>query len=61
MTKTNWKVTRFCCTSGMCIQCRAVATGRKRIRVTQIDKLTKDRAEKIAENWHEYDGKAERE
>jgi hypothetical protein len=54
----NWQVTRFCCTSGQCIECRAMANGTKRKRVVQADRLTKKLAETVAKNWSSYDAKA---
>jgi hypothetical protein len=55
----SWKVTRFCCTSGMCLDCRAVARGGKRKRILHIGGLTKEKAEKIAANWPSYGAKVE--
>lgn len=55
----TWRVTRFCCTSGMCIECRAVANGTKRKRIAHADRLTQDRAETIARNWSSYGATAE--
>jgi len=60
MTAT-YRVTRFCCRSGMCIACQAVATGRKRKRVVQADKLTEERAKQYVEGWRDYDAKMEKE
>ena len=54
-----WRVTRFCCTSGMCLTCRAVATGTTRKRIVHIDRLSEARAREIAGNWRSYDAKAE--
>jgi hypothetical protein len=56
--KKNWQVTRFCCTSGMCIYCRAVANGTARIRIVHADKLSEEAAKVMAQNWSSYDAKA---
>lgn len=53
-----WQVTRFCCTSGQCIECHARSTGRQRKRIVHADKLTKPMAELMAKNWSRYDAKA---
>jgi hypothetical protein len=55
-----WQVTRFCCTSGMCIECRAAANGRQRIRIVHADKLTKERADRMVAGWASYDAKVSR-
>jgi hypothetical protein len=58
----NWRVMRFCCTSGMCIHCRAVARGgdvRDRLWVVHADRVTKDYAQECAKNWPSYGAKAE--
>lgn len=55
----NWRVTRFCCTSGMCLDCRAVANGTKRKRVVHADKLTEAKARQMAANWSAHGAEAE--
>lgn len=52
--KGIWQVTRFCCTSGQCITCRASATGGIRKVVVQIDKIDEKAARLIASNWSSY-------
>jgi hypothetical protein len=55
----TWKVTRFCCTSGMCLDCRAVMRGTKRKREDVLTGLTKEKAEEVARNWSSYGAKVE--
>jgi len=59
MAKGVYRVTRFCCRSGMCIECRAVANGTKRKRVIHADGLDKETAERIVAGWAEFDAKLE--
>lgn len=58
-----WKVTRFCCRSGQCVDCKLRGNLHgdmsKRARITHIDKITKSRAQEIARNWNEFDAKTE--
>lgn len=58
-----WKVTRFCCTSGMCVECKLrgnlYGDTRKRKRITHANKLTKPMADKMAANWRSYEAKVE--
>lgn len=56
--KGIWQVTRFCCTSGQCITCRASATHGIRKVVVQIDKIDEKSARTIAANWSSYDALA---
>lgn len=49
----NYKVIRWCCTSGNCINCHDLKYGTKR-RVMQLDKLTKEKATIVADNFREY-------
>lgn len=58
MSEKNWQVTRFCCTSGMCLDCRAVANGKQRKRIVHADNLTKATADKMVAGWSSYDAKA---
>jgi hypothetical protein len=51
----HFSVWRFCCTSGMCIECRAVANGTKRKRVLQMGHLSEASAKQVAANWASYD------
>lgn len=55
----NFKVMLACCTSGMCIRCRACGDKSKRKIVMHIDGLGKDTAEKVAINYKIYDAKVE--
>ena len=60
-----WQVTRFCCTSGQCVDCHR--SGRKyklsmterRQRIIHIDGISKATATNIANNWRDYDAKVE--
>ena len=54
-----WQVTRFCCTSGMCLECRAVANGTKRKRIVHVRNVTKEFADRCAAGWRAYDPKVE--
>lgn len=59
-----WKVTRFCCTSGMCVEChtkrghKPVGSAR-RVRIVHADNLTKSMAERMVAGWSAYDAKVE--
>ena len=60
-----WKVTRFCCTSGQCVDCHRRG-GRykfsmleRRKRITHADNLTKPMAERMADGWRSYDARVE--
>jgi hypothetical protein len=57
--KGNYQVTRWCCLSGNCFDCRAVGNLEKRKRVVQTDKVSKAWAMYVAGNWHHYGAKAE--
>lgn len=52
-----WQVTRFCCTSGMCIDCRAAANGTSRKRIVHADKITRELADRMVSGWKAYDAK----
>ena len=46
-----WQVTRFCCLSGMCFDCRAIVTGGSRKRMVVAENLTEEAAVRLeAEN-----------
>lgn len=53
-----WQVTRFCCTSGQCFECRQRGHGRERI--VHADRLTKKMADTMARNWASYDAMVSR-
>jgi len=57
--KGNWQVTRNCCQSGNCFQCRHVTPLGKCVRVVQADGYSKAYAEYVAKNWKEYGAVAE--
>lgn len=63
MTKTEklYNVTRWCCTSGDCIDChqrresgdyRMFPNTAARVRVVQCKELSKERAERARTNWN---------
>lgn len=58
-----WKVTRWCCRSGMCVSCKLrgnlYGDMKRRARITHADKLTKASADFMCVNWREYDAKTE--
>lgn len=58
-----WKCTRFCCRSGMCIDCKqrgnVYGDLKRRARITHADKLTKAQADKMSSNWREFDAQTE--
>jgi hypothetical protein len=57
-----WKMTRFCCTSGLCVECHKRGNHgemKRRKRIVHADNLTKPMAEKMAANWGSYDPKVE--
>lgn len=60
-----WKVTRFCCTSGQCVDCHLRARPwrfsmeERRARITHASGLTKPLAETMAKNWRSYEAKVE--
>jgi len=58
--KRNYRVTQLCCISGMCLECRAVATGGKRKRIVHADNVTKAYAEQCLTGWAAWEPKAER-
>ncbi len=54
---TTFTVTRWCCTSGLCIDCHNRGNHGnkdKRQRVIQCDNLSKDKAEKVVSGWQSY-------
>jgi hypothetical protein len=60
-----WKVTRFCCTSGQCVDCHLsgrryqVDMKERRKRITHADNLTKSVADQMSANWSLYDARTE--
>ena len=56
---TQYKVTRWCCLSGMCLDCRAEGDKSKRRRVVQADKLDPVMAERYLRGWKHYEPKME--
>jgi hypothetical protein len=54
----RWQVTRFCCLSGMCFDCRAIVTGGPRKRIVVVENVTEQEAAKMAQNWAEYSAEA---
>lgn len=54
-----YRVIRFCCTSGMCIECRAGGDRARRKEVVQASRLTKTMAEKYVKGWVSYGARME--
>jgi hypothetical protein len=57
-----WQVTRWCCTSGYCVDCHNRANGRplgleRRARIVHANNLTKPLAERMVAGWAAYDAK----
>jgi hypothetical protein len=48
----RYQVTRFCCTSGMCIRCQASGDRGKRKRMVHTDRVSKAWANRVAANWN---------
>ena len=53
-----WQVTRFCCLSGMCFDCRAIVTGGSRKRMVVAENVTEEAAVRIAQEWVQYGAEA---
>jgi hypothetical protein len=53
-----WQVTRFCCLSGMCFDCRAIVTGGSRTRLVVAENVTEEAAVRIAQDWVQYGAEA---
>lgn len=59
----NWKVTAWCCTSGLCIDCHRRGNHGsldKRTRRVITHNISEALAKRTAENWQSYGAKAER-
>jgi len=54
MTDKQYRVTRWCCTSGMCIECHGMGDKAKRKRVVQSDGLTSAMALKTFNGWNRW-------
>lgn len=59
MLEQRYIVTRFCCTSGQCIYCKATANGTKRKRIVHARNVPKDLADRMVIGWRDYDPKVE--
>ena len=59
INRGNYQVTRMCCTSGMCISCRAVGDLAKRKRMVHTYGVSKAWAQFVAGNWQAYGAKVE--
>ena len=53
-----WQVSRFCCLSGMCFDCRAIVTGGSRKRKVVVENVTEETAVRMVRNWVEYGAEA---
>lgn len=57
--ENHYRVTRWCCRSGMCIECMAHVTMKGRKRVVQADNLSEEMAKRYLIGWSDYDPKME--
>ena len=59
----NWKVTRFCCNSGLCAFCHARGNHgdlTKRARVVHAANVSKEYADRCVLGWARFDARAEK-
>ena len=59
----RYQVTRFCCTSGLCVECHSRGNHgnlAKRQRLVQTDNVSRDWSKFVAGNWQAYGATAER-
>jgi hypothetical protein len=54
----RYRVTRFCCRSGLCIECMNQRPLRKRI--VQADNLSLVMAKRYVKGWRDYEAKLEK-
>lgn len=57
----RWQVTRFCCTSGFCVDCHQRGNDgslARRQRIVHADRLTLQTARKMARGWASYEAEA---
>lgn len=58
-----WKVTRYCCTSGQCVDCKRrgnlYGDLRRRRRIVHAKNLTKPSADQMVAGWTTYDARTE--
>jgi hypothetical protein len=58
-----WKVTRWCCRSGQCVDCKQrgnlYGDLTKRQRITHAHNLTKATADTMTRNWREFAAETE--
>ena len=54
-----WRVTRFCCAGGQCVECHRRAERAGRERVVHADHLTEAAARTTAAGWRSHDAVAE--
>jgi hypothetical protein len=60
--KGNWKVTGWCCRSGLCIDCHSRGNHghlERRVRRIITYGISRDWAEYVASNWASYEAKAQ--
>jgi len=58
----RWRVMRFCCTSGLCVDCHQRGNHgdkAKRKQLIHTDRVSEDWAKYVAANWHDYGATAE--
>jgi hypothetical protein len=53
-----WRVTRFCCLSGMCFSCRAIVNGGPRKRILEAENVTLEAANSLVRTWSDYGAEA---
>jgi hypothetical protein len=56
----NYRVMRWCCISGMCLECRASGDTSKRKRVEQTRNVSKTWAEHVVRGWSLYEATIEK-
>jgi hypothetical protein len=54
-TEELFTVTRWCCLSGCCIECKAQGDKAKRKRVVQGDNLKEKMAKRYCDGWSAYE------
>jgi hypothetical protein len=50
--KGDYRITRWCCTSGMCITCQAAGDRDKRKRIIHTDGVSEKWADYVVASWN---------
>lgn len=58
-SRGKYRVTRLCCTSGMCLECGACGDRSKRKRVVQTDRVSEEWAQYVVDGWKGWDPEIE--